>query len=70
MESLVVIAVIWLAVTQLQMNQMIYAIKKMAALRISLEVDHEATPAAIQLDKIVPKYSEESLWGCSLPPFQ
>ena len=61
MSFLVLIAVIWLAVTNLQMNRTIYAMKKMAALRIALEVDREATLAATQLDKIVPKYSEEAL---------
>ena len=61
MSFLVLIAVIWLAVTNLQMNRTIYAMKKMTALRIALEVDREATLAATQLDKIVPKFSEESL---------
>ena len=61
MESLIVIAVIWLAVTQIQMNRTVYAMKKMAALRIALEVDREATLAATQLEPVVAKYSQETL---------
>ena len=61
MYLLVLIALVWLTVSNIQMNRTIYAMKKMAALRIALEVDRDATLAATQLEPVVAKYSEETL---------
>ena len=66
MESLIVIAVIWLAVTQLQMNRTVTTLKKMMALKIAMEINRDAALSVTQLEQAVAKVSEEAL-GAELP---
>tara|TARA_B100000674_G_scaffold260313_1_gene214639 strand:- start:258 stop:512 length:255 start_codon:yes stop_codon:yes gene_type:complete len=58
---LVLIAFVWIAVTNIQMATRLKAIKRMEMLRLALEADREATLAATGLGKYVAKYSEAAI---------